>query len=266
MVTTRPPAVAGSFYPAEAEELEALVSDLLSGPPEPASRPRALIVPHAAYEYSGAVAAAGYRLVRPVPGVGARVVLIGPSHRSPLDGVAVPGADRFRTPLGDVRIDAELRARALRHPSCVLSEEPHRYEHSLEVQLPFLQVRLGEFSLLPIAFGRISVTDLADLLDALSETQETLIVVSSDLSHYHDYETARELDSRTAEAILALDPDRLREGSACGLTAIKGLIELARRRQLRVAQLGLANSGDTAGPRDEVVGYGAFGFWAEDSA
>jgi AmmeMemoRadiSam system protein B len=261
MVTTRPAAVAGRFYPAEAKELEGLVSELLSGPPESGPRPRALIVPHAAYEYSGAVAASGYRLIRPVSGVGARVVVVGPSHRFPLDGVAVPGADRFRTPLGDVPIDAELRALALRHPSCVLSEEPHRHEHSLEVQLPFLQFQLGAFSLLPIAFGRISVTDLADLLDALWETQETLIVVSSDLSHYHDYETARELDSNTAEAILALDPDRLGEGSACGLTAIKGLIELARRNPLRVAQLGLANSGDTAGPRDEVVGYGAFGFW-----
>jgi AmmeMemoRadiSam system protein B len=264
MATTRRPAVAGSFYPTDPGELEHLISELLSGPRGPASRPKALIVPHAGYRYSGPVAASAYRWIAPLPGVRTRVVLVGPSHRVPLQGFAVPEADRFRTPLGDVPVDDELVQIALRHPASVHSDEPHRFEHSLEVQLPFLQVQLREFSLLPVAFGQVRAEDLARLMDDLWGAPETIVIVSSDLSHYHDYETARRLDTATAEAILALEPDRLREGMACGLAAIEALLALARDRRLRVSQLDLANSGDTSGSRDEVVGYGAFAFWPAD--
>jgi AmmeMemoRadiSam system protein B len=186
------------------------------------------------------------------------VVLLGPVHRGRLDGLAVSGADGFSTPFGVVLVDDELRRRVLAHPRVVLDDRAHAGEHSLEVQLPFLQHTLGTFTLLPLAVGDARPDDVAGALELVWGGPETLIVVSSDLSHYHDYPTARALDRRTADAIVAGDPAAIGDDDACGARPIRGLLVAARRRGLAVRLLDLRNSGDTAGDRDRVVGYGAF--------
>jgi hypothetical protein len=258
MITVRDPAVAGLFYPAEASALERAVSDLLAGPPSVARSPQALIVPHAGYDYSGPVAASAYRCLQARSEPIRRVLLVGPSHRSVFGGFVVPRADAFRTPLGDVAVDPDLRARAVARDDVLEEDPPHRFEHSLEVQLPFLQFALDDVSVLPVLVGFATGDECATLIDALWTEPDTLLVVSSDLSHEHDEATARRLDMATAEAIERREPQRVDEDDACGCIGIQGLLGVAIGRGLQVERVDLRTSADTMGSPARVVGYGAF--------
>jgi AmmeMemoRadiSam system protein B len=252
----REPAAAGTFYPADPDVLGATVDDLLADASAPAGTPEpgALIVPHAGYAYSGPVAATGYALLRGRPVD--RVALLGPAHFVALHGAAVPAADAWRTPLGEVAIDAELREMAAREGVRV-DDGPLEPEHSLEVQLPFLQRGLaGPVSVLPVAVGAFPAGELASLIAALMD--RALVIVSTDLSHYHDDATAKRLDRRTADAVLARAPDSIGPEDACGSQALRGIVELARRETLEIRLLDLRTSADTAGDPWRVVGYGAF--------
>lgn len=269
MATIRPPAVAGSFYPADAQSLRALVREHLEGAREslaPASPdepwPKALIVPHAGYMYSGPVAAQAYLTLEPGAQIVERIVLLGPSHHVPFEGLSVPSSTAFETPLGRVPIDETSRRQALALPFVHTLDDAHHWEHSLEVQLPFLQVVLGTFAVLPMAIGRATPAEVRTALDALWGGDETVIVISSDLSHYHDYATAKRMDAATARAIESLAPGKIGHEDACGRIGVQGLLESAQRRALVPRTLDLRSSGDTAGGRDEVVGYGAWAFTA----
>ncbi len=256
----RQPAVAGMFYPDNPGELAATVKHYLQSAPEISGTPKAIIVPHAGYVYSGPVAASAYASLIPLKDRITRVVLLGPSHRVPLLGMASTSADRFLTPLGAIAIDREAINSILQYPQVHTMNEAHTLEHSLEVQLPFLQLTLGDFKLVPVVVGEASADEVATVLNALWGGDETLIVISSDLSHYHDYDTARKMDSRTSAAIEALSPEKIHDDDACGRNPVKGLLEVARQRHLHARTVDLRNSGDTAGPRDQVVGYGAYLF------
>jgi len=258
MAHIRHPAVAGTFYSANRDELARRVSRFLDQATSDGAVPKAVIAPHAGYMYSGPVAATAYRLLSPARGTVRRVVLIGPSHQIPLRGLALPRAELFATPLGNVPVDREVCARASELPQVSMTDTPHAVEHSLEVHLPFLQQVLGEFTLIPLVVGEASPEEVSEVLAAVWDGPETLIVVSTDLSHYLDYDTARERDARTASAIEALRFEELGPGDACGCNAVAGLLHLARRQGFEVECLDLRSSGDTAGPRDQVVGYGAF--------
>jgi hypothetical protein len=264
MLHIRPAAVAGAFYPADPRVLGAAIDQLLEGAeqaahaPFPARAPKALIVPHAGYIYSGPVAARAYALLRPFAAGVRRVVLLGPAHRVRIDGLALPEAEIFRTPLGDVRVDAAACASLRGLPRDAAA---HLREHALEVQLPFLIRVLGDFTLVPLAVGQAEPDEVASALDTLWGGPETLIVVSSDLSHYLPYALGRRVDTETAEAIVRLDHAPIEHERACGATPVNGLLEVARRRGLFPVLLDLESSGDTAGDRAEVVGYGAFAFY-----
>lgn len=262
MPNVRPAAVAGAFYPGEAAALAAEVGSYLSesSAPRPAGPvPKAIIAPHAGYIYSGAIAASVYARLAPLRGRVRRVVLLGPAHRVHVAGMAVPSVDAFASPLGEVRLDAELLGRVASIPGVEVSDRAHALEHSLEVHLPFLQAVLGEFALLPVVVGDASPGAVRALLELCWGGEETLVVVSSDLSHYLPYDDARRRDRGTAAAILALDAT-LGPEEACGAAPINGLLAFARAHGLGVEGLDLRNSGDTAGSRDRVVGYGAFAF------
>lgn len=262
MASVRRAAVAGTFYPGEAGALEASVRAHLAGAGAVAGpAPKAIIAPHAGYVYSGAVAAKAYARLAPVARRITRVVLLGPCHRVAVRGLAVSGADAFETPLGRVALDRAAIGQILALPQVQVFDATHAAEHSLEVHLPFLQVLLDDFTLVPLVVGDASNEEVAQVLDRLWGGEETLIVISSDLSHYLDYETARKLDATTREAIERLDAEAIGRDQACGRIPVKGLLTLARRRRLRVATVDLRNSGDTAGPRDRVVGYGAWVFF-----
>jgi AmmeMemoRadiSam system protein B len=256
---TRPPAVAGLFYPDDPAALSRAVDAFVAAAAPPAGpAPKAVIAPHAGYVYSGPVAGSAYAPLLPARGSIERVVLLGPSHRMALRGLAVPGADRFATPLGDVPVDREALERALALRQVRRDDAPHALEHSLEVHLPFLQRVLDRFALAPFAVGDASADEVAEVIELLWGGPETLVVVSSDLSHYHPYAAARRLDAETARAIEALRPEALGPDSACGRVPIRGLLVVARRRGLHVRAVDVRSSGDTAGSRDAVVGYGAF--------
>lgn len=258
---SRPPAVADMFYPGEPGRLSAALKQLLQGAQLPQAHPyKALICPHAGYIYSGAVAAEAYASLMQRPEI-TRVVLLGPSHRVPLRGMAVPGVDSFTTPLGEVPLDVEACRSLLGSEGLVISDEAHQYEHSLEVQLPFLQAVLSEFHLVPIVVGLCAPRPVANILRKLWGGRETLIVVSSDLSHYLPQSQARIRDQQTAERILAGATD-LEGEEACGCYAVNGLLMAAREKQLTSTLIAMATSGDTAGDKSRVVGYGAFGFFA----
>lgn len=260
-VTVRPPAVAGTFYPADDKALlDALRTSMAGGrrSSDGAPVPKALVIPHAGYVYSGPIAASAYLRLAPARSVIRRVVLLGPSHRVPLRGMAVPSSDAFATPLGLVPVDAGARQAALEHPAVTVEDLPHAYEHSLEVQLPFLQTVLDSFEVLPITVGQGRPEDVADVLDVLWGGSETVVLVSTDLSHHHRYDEAKELDRHTAAAVLAADPDAIANTDACGSHALRGILAAARRRLLPVEQIDLRSSGDTAGDKERVVGYGAF--------
>ena len=260
MHDVRPAAVAGTFYPESAARLAAEVRGYLAAVPASAGiPPKAVIVPHAGYVYSGPVAAAAYERLAALRGRVTRVVLLGPTHRVAVRGLALPRARAFATPLGEVPVDAAAAAQVRALPQVVVSDAAHALEHSLEVQLPFLQSVLGAFSLVPFAVGDASPEEVAAVLDALWGGPETLIVVSSDLSHYHRYADAARIDRATADAVLALSP-ALDHEQACGATPVNGLLLCARRRGLTPHLLDLRNSGDTAGDRARVVGYASFAF------
>lgn len=257
----RPPAVAGSFYPGAADSLGSSVREAFADAVVPAADapvPKALVVPHAGYVYSGAIAASAYARIIPARSTIRRVVLLGPSHRVYVRGLAVAGVDGFQTPLGIVPIDGDARDVVVELPGVRVDDRAHAHEHSLEVQLPFLQSVLDEFTLLPFSVGDATVDEVAAVLDVCWGGPETLVVISTDLSHYHRHDEARRLDARTAAAIVACRPEAIGDGDACGAYPLRGLLEVASGRGLSVEQVDLRNSGDTAGDRDRVVGYGAF--------
>ena len=262
--SVRPAAVAGLFYPSASAALTRDVHNALararhvSQPP-----PKALIVPHAGYIYSAPVAAAAYACVRASSSAITRVVMLGPCHRVPLTGLALPNAQAFATPLGRVPLDRAGADSIAQLPQVVRSDSPHAREHALEVQLPFLQRVLGPFSIVPLAVGHATPDEVAEVIDRLWGGPETLIVISSDLSHYHGYDEARRRDEATARAILDFDTSIDHE-QACGATPIAGLLIVAKRRGLVPTLLGQCNSGDTAGDRHRVVGYAAFAFHEPD--
>ena len=260
MTLIRTPAVAGQFYSGNAGELSATVATLLDeAQDKEAPAPKALIVPHAGYIYSGPIAANAYARLRPYRDQYQRVILLGPCHRTPVRGIALCSADAYRMPMGDVPLDKSAIDR-LTIPGVEVFDESHRYEHSLEVHLPFLQAVLGEFEVIPIVVGDAAPELVSEVLDALWGGPETLIVVSSDLSHYLPYEDARAIDTVTCRAIETLDATQITHNMACGATPIRGMLIAAKRHGLEVTTLDLRNSGDTAGDRDNVVGYGAWMF------
>ncbi len=265
--TVRRPAVAGLFYPSMPTDLRDAVVDAFASAVHTradAPVPQAIVVPHAGYVYSGAIAASAFERIVPARGIIQRVVLLGPSHRFWLRGLAVPSVDAFETPFGRVPIDDGARTRVLELPAVVIDDRAHVAEHSLEVQLPFLQSVLDDFTLLPISVGDASGDEVAAVLDACWGGPDTLVVISTDLSHYHSYDEAVALDARTAAAIVACRPDAVDDADACGARPLRGLLRCAARRGLAVEQLDLRNSGDTAGDRDRVVGYGAFAVGGHD--
>jgi len=261
----RAAAVAGIFYPRERGELSRFIQAMFAdatGVSPWLLPPKALIVPHAGYIYSGSIAASAYAPLNRLRGIIQRVVLLGPAHHVPVSGLALPGASAFDTPLGRVRVD-EAAVDLLRPLTMVTTNlSAHAREHSIEVQLPFLQQALGAFQLVPLAVGQATAEAVAEVLETLWGGLETLIVVSSDLSHYLPYERAQDMDRRTCASISDLNPLASHE-QACGATAVNGLLLAARRHRLTPHLMDLRNSGDTAGDHDRVVGYAAFAFTQE---
>jgi AmmeMemoRadiSam system protein B/AmmeMemoRadiSam system protein A len=248
------------FYPGDANALSAEVDELLGGVEQPAPRlgwPKALIVPHAGYIYSGQVAARAYDELGPGRGIIRRVVMLGPVHRVPVRGLAVPTVDAFLTPLGAIAIDRAALEQVKSLPQVVVSDPAHATEHALEVQLPFLQKVLGEFALVPFAVGAASAGQVAEVLQKLWGGPETVIVISTDLSHYHAYDEARKIDRSTVERIARFSTDISHE-EACGATPLNGFLQLSKAKGLAVRLLAACNSGDTAGGKGQVVGYSAF--------
>jgi AmmeMemoRadiSam system protein B len=254
----RPPVFAGSFYPAEAAQLRREVEACLREAEVPADEPapKALVLPHAGYIYSGPVAGFGYQLLARDRSRVRRVVLLGPSHRVGFDGLALSAAEWFATPLGLVPVDVRAATELLKLSLVQLIEPAHAHEHSLEVHLPFLQMTLADFQLVPIVVGEATPEEVDAVLEKLWGGMETCIIISSDLSHYHDYATARRLDAETAGRITRLQP--VRPDQACGARPLNGLLHAAAQHRLHAHTLDLRNSGDTAGDRSRVVGYGAF--------
>jgi AmmeMemoRadiSam system protein B len=260
MSHVRQPAVSGRFYPANPTTLRATIGRYLESARESGAVPKALIVPHAGYDCSGPIAASAYAALARKREMIRRAVLLGPAHRLMFDGLAASAAEAFRTPLGSVPVDQLAVERALELPQVHLLDAAHCDEHCLEVQLPFLQMVLPEFQVVPFLVGNAMPHEVGQVLDLLWGGDETLIVVSSDLSHDHECDEARKLDRSAAQAIESLDPERLSSKQACGSIAIRGLLLAARKNGLAAQTLDLQNSSDTVGPRDQVVGYGAFAF------
>ncbi len=272
MNAVRPPAVAGMFYPRDPKELKASVSYYLaeaagSGRADGHAdgqadnrAPKAIIAPHAGYIYSGFTAACAYTRLVPAADRIKRVVMMGPCHRVAVNGIALPEADAFATPLGEIPIDADGVRKISRLPFVQVFDATHKDDHCLEVHLPFLQSVLGEFTIVPMIVGRAATEQVAEVLEILWGGPETLILVSSDLSHYLPYDKAKQTDSRAGTAIEALDPLSLENHQACGRHSIKGLLTVAKQKGLAARTVDMRNSGDTAGPRDQVVGYGSWIF------
>jgi MEMO1 family protein len=263
MMTVRQPAVAGTFYPARPDELRQMVNEFIGTAvalPPLSSPPKAIIAPHAGYIYSGPIAGAAYAALRPFASQYKRVVLLGPAHTLAFRGLAAPDTDSLATPLGEVSVDRAALDAIRGLPQVQTLDAAHTREHGLEVHLPFLQTVLGAFTLVPLVVGDVGAEAVTAVLDLLWGGPETLIVISSDLSHYHDYATAQRLDEATAQAIEQLNPVAIGRDQACGRRPIQGLLLAAQRRHLAVHRLDLRNSGDTAGSKERVVGYGAWGF------
>ena len=262
---TRLPAVAGAFYPSDADTLHRGVAAMLAQPEDASAHPKALIVPHAGYIYSGPIAASAYVALEKSAAVIRRVVMFGPAHRVWVSGLAASSADWFATPLGKVPVDREAIDAVAHLRQVEVNDDAHAQEHSLEVQLPFLQTVLDDFAVAPFVVGGASPAEVAEVMDVLWGGPETLIVVSSDLSHYLPYGEAQRIDRATADSIVE---HRMlsRHEQACGATPINGLLEVARRRGLIASLLDLRNSGDTAGDHARVVGYGAFAFMEHEHA
>lgn len=259
MRSVRRPAVAGLFYPGDPRVLAAMVDGFLAEGAPLEAPPKALVAPHAGYVYSGGMAGLAYATLAPVRDLITRVVLLGPVHRVPVRGLALPGCDALATPLGEIEVDAAA-ASGLDH--VVTRPDVHAEEHSLEVQLPFLQRALAGFTVVPLAVGSATAAEVAGVLDALWGGPETLLVVSSDLSHYHAYAAAKARDAATIEAVLDLAGPIAPE-QACGAAPLNGLLAAAPRHRVTPVLLGACNSGDTAGDRGRVVGYASFAFVGE---
>ncbi len=255
------PVVAGQFYPADPNELRMKVRQLIaSNDVKLPQAPKALIAPHAGYIYSGLTAGIAYAQLSPIADTVRRVVLLAPSHRVGFSGIAHSSANFFCTPLGELEVDLEGLALILNLPQVTLLDRAFSLEHSLEVHLPFLQEALSDFKIVPLIVGNADPKSVAEVLDRLWGGPETLIVISSDLSHFLDYESAKAIDAKTSDAIEKLQPDQISSHQACGSAPVKGLLLAAQHNNLQVEVLDLRNSGDTAGPRDKVVGYGAYAF------
>jgi MEMO1 family protein len=256
-----PPQVAGLFYPRESNKLREMLQEFLfAAKTQDEPIPKAIIAPHAGYIYSGPIATSAYACLSKAKGKITRVVLLAPSHHHAFQGFAFSSADFFATPLGPIPVDTDAleKISALSAVQCL--DSAFSYEHSLEVQLPFLQYQLQDFKLVPILTGEASSDEVATILDTLWDGTETLVVISSDLSHYLDYNSAQNLDKRAVSAILTLNPEGLSDEQACGHVAVRGLLQLASEKGLKAKLLDLRNSGDTAGKQAQVVGYGAFHF------
>jgi len=259
-IPLRKPAVAGLFYPADPGELRAQIRGFLRAARRGDGAPKAIIAPHAGFVYSGPIAASAYARVAAARAAIRRVVLLGPSHRVPFRGLAASSAAAFQTPLGEVPLDEAAIASILTLPQVSVLDVAHAGEHSLEVQLPFLQMILDAFTLVPLAVGDAGAAEVGEVIEMLWDGPETLIVISSDLSHYLDYESARRCDEATSRAIEALRYEDIQYDDACGRDPVNGLLYVARKRGMKVTRLDLRNSGDTAGTPDRVVGYGAWAF------
>lgn len=251
-------AVAGTFYPADAKQLHQMVDEFLSDADTSGKVPKAIIVPHAGYMYSGPVAASAYARLIKANDIITRVVIMGPSHRVAFTGLAVSNAENFETPLGSIPLDREAIQALIKLPFVQYFEQAHIEEHSLEVHLPFLQETLDSFAIVPIVAGDATPEQVSQVLELLWGGDETLIVISSDLSHYHDYATCQKLDKVTSLAIENLQYGQLERYSACGRIPVSGLLKLAGKKSLTVKNIDLRNSGDTAGDKKRVVGYGAY--------
>ncbi len=260
MATVRNPAVAGMFYPDDPETLRNEVIDFLRHAKHPTLTPKAIVAPHAGYIYSGPVAASVYAALPNEADRIHRVVMFGPAHRLAFRGIAYSDADYFRTPLGDIPVDKATLAEVAALPHVHPFEAAFEGEHCLEVQLPFLQLTLDDFRIVPFLVGDATADEVAEVMERLWDGDETLFVISSDLSHYLDYDSARAIDSRTTQAIEALQPEAISYDQACGRTPLTGLLKVAKHHGLKPVTLDLRNSGDTAGPRNQVVGYGAYAF------
>jgi MEMO1 family protein len=262
MTTIRYPAVAGQFYPENPETLRQTVTTLLQEANNFANlpTPKAIIAPHAGYIYSGPIAASAYACLKKAQQKISKVVILAPAHRYPVAKLAATNVDVYTTPLGNINVDKNNVKKIMHLPQIDLNEEAFAQEHAIEVQLPFLQIALGNFELTPILVGNANVVDVVAVLQKVWGGEETLIVISSDLSHYYDYETAKTLDNDAATAIVNLKPSNLKDEQACGYIPIKGLLAAAANYNLQATLVDLRNSGDTAGPKTEVVGYGAFHF------
>lgn len=261
MMHVKHPAVAGLFYPDSADVLHSTVDGYLRAADPPTDqRPHALVAPHAGYQYSGPVAASAYAALRPWADRIHRVAVLAPSHRLPFRGIATSSADLFRTPLGDIPVDRAAIGTLAGLPGVGKLDAAFAQEHALEVQLPFLQEVLGEFELVPLIVGDADSAEVAAVIEALI-ADDTLIVVSSDLSHYHDYANCQERDRATTTLIEGLQADAIRPDDACGAFPLRGLLQAAQNHDWRVRTLDLRNSGDTAGDRSRVVGYGAYEFY-----
>lgn len=254
----RAPAVAGSFYPADPATLIRMMADFLQEAKPSDKAPKAIIAPHAGYIYSGPVAGSAYARLKTVRDTITRVVLLGPSHRVAFQGLAVSSADSFTTPLGNIEIDKDAIDLLKDLPFVGYLDQAHALEHSLEVHLPFLQQMLSHFKLVPIVAGDASAHQVSQVIDKLWGGDETLIVISSDLSHYHDYATAQSLDRNTSDLIEHLRYQQLSSEAACGKVPVSGLLKVLQEKSLHIKTVDLRNSGDTAGDKYRVVGYGAY--------
>jgi len=269
MSMIRQPAVAGMFYSADANTLKQdiqhyleLVEPFQSDDMDDVSTNnlKVIVVPHAGYVYSGPIAASAYKLLIPLKHQINRVVLLGPSHQVAFNGMAVPEVEMFNTPLGNIPIDQVNIQLLSELPQVMVSDIAHRDEHSLEVQLPFLQETLDNFTLTPIVVGDVEPNEVAEVINRLWGDEHTLIVISTDLSHYHHYTIANQMDRATSNAIVDLKPDLISYESACGRNGLKGMMVVAKQKKLVADVIDLRNSGDTWGGKNRVVGYGAYAF------
>jgi len=255
----RTPAVAGSFYPENPLRLRAMVERFLrEARTAPAASAKAVIAPHAGYIYSGPIAGSAFAALAPDRDRIRRVVVIGPSHWVPFHGLALCSAAVWQTPLGEIPVDTAASKSLAQLPQVSVLDEAHAREHSLEVELPFLQVVLGRFKLIPLVAGDASDAEVADVIEQLWDGDSTRFVVSTDLSHYLDYATAQRVDAMTARAVERLRPEDISDEQACGHVPLRGMLRAARARGLQAHTLDLRNSGDTAGSPERVVGYGAW--------
>lgn len=256
----RPPAVAGAFYPADRPTLAGMVGRFLElTHARPVAGVRGIVAPHAGYIYSGPVAASAFRAAEGARDQVRRAIVFGPAHLVPITGIAAPSHEAFLTPLGEVPVDTAAVAELAAEGLVRIDDAPHAPEHAIEVELPFLLETLGPLPIVPLVFGRASDAEAIEVIRRLWD-DETLLIVSTDLSHYLPYQTARLRDRRTATAIEALRPGEIGPDDACGHLALRAALALAREEGLRALQLDLRNSGDTAGDRARVVGYGAWAF------